>query len=219
MARLLIVGVLCILMGIGGLIASFLVKQEQKTPWILRVAGGVLILISIFFFAFYICGGKKKKKRRGSTKMKRKRNPQEISRAYTGNENLAGPQHERGISVISPSGLNFTPNRHEKHPPSHHGSSRFAPAPAARHAGVMQNPGGRQDIYVHDGHARGSMDSINSALSFGSTISSSESHSNTLRSSLRQPKNRDTASLTSNASNTSSKKSVRLALGGEQTAV
>eukprot|EP00092_Neocalanus_flemingeri_P094707 GFUD01120439.1.p1 GENE.GFUD01120439.1~~GFUD01120439.1.p1 ORF type:complete len:116 (-),score=15.60 GFUD01120439.1:9-356(-) len=84
MARLLIVGVLCILMGIGGLVASFLVKQEQKTPWILRVAGGILILISIFFFAFYICGGKKKKKRRGSTKMKRKRNPQEISRAHIG---------------------------------------------------------------------------------------------------------------------------------------
>jgi len=47
----------------------------------------------------------------------------------------------------------------------------------------------------------------------------SASINNPLRSSLKKTKNKDTASMMSGASNASGKKSVRIALGEEQTAV
>jgi len=128
--------------------------------------------VSIIFIVFYLCGGekrKRKKKHRISTKRKRGRKPQELSRAYFGNENLAGPQNERGISVISPSGLNFAPN--QENPVL----MRSQPVSYERHTGVVQNPGGRQDVCVLSSPGRGSMDSINSVqsstLSFESTRS------------------------------------------------
>ena len=123
------------------------------------------------------------------------------------NENLAGPQHEIGISVIS---TNCPENRRQ---------TRHTRKTSSRPHGVVENPGGRQDVSVLGGSHLGSMDSITSArsstLTYESTLSAGQGH-DPLRYSLRQPKHRDNTSLTST---TSSKKSVRLALGGEQTAV
>jgi len=89
---------------------------------------------------------------------------------------------------------------------------------------VDLNPGGRHKTERLGGAARGgmmgSMESLTSSqgseISFGSTMSSNASINNPLRSSLKKPKNKETVSMNSTAS---SKKSVRLALGEEQTAV
>jgi len=102
------------------------------------------------------------------------------------------------------------------------GVPRFVPARDER---VDLNPGGRHKTdpnkLASGGGVMGSMESLNSnqdsVFSFGSTVSSNASINNPLRSSLKKPRNKDNVSVASNAS--SSKKSVRLALGEEQTAV
>ena len=120
--------------------------------------------------------------------------------------NLAGPHHDQGISVIAPSGLPAT-NYHRYNPPSHHGRSQ-------RHRGVLQNPDGLPTVHVLCESSLGSMDSVASArssmLSFLSTGSSVNSLDNV---------GRGRTTLNSLASDTGSRKSVRLALGGEMTAV
>jgi len=82
--------------------------------------------------------------------------------------------------------------------------------PAGRNVHVA-NPGGA-------GHG-GSMESLNSTLSstlsFGSTTSTGSGVSKELRSSLKKPKNKDTASVSSKTSS----KQVRISLGQEQTQV
>lgn len=82
--------------------------------------------------------------------------------------------------------------------------------PGGRHA-QSANPGGA-------GHG-GSMESLNSTLSstlsFGSTTSTGSGVSKELRSSLKKPKNKDTASVSSKTSS----KQVRISLGQEQTQV
>ena len=92
------------------------------------------------------------------------------------NENLAGPQHERGVSVISP---NAPENRRQ--------TRQISSRPHA----IVENPGGRHDVQVLGGSHLGSMDSITSArsstLSYESSLSAGQRH-DTLRSSLRQPK-------------------------------
>lgn len=102
---------------------------------------------------------------------------------------------------------------------------RFVPQRVESPMGVNLNPGGRSGGAKLGGPGVGSMDSLNSTqdsvLSFGSTIStgsynSAASINNPMRSSLKKPKNKETASMISNASG---KKSVRIALGEEQTAV
>merc|ERR1719244_825356 len=118
---------------------------------------------------------------------------------YSRNENLAGPNYEGGISVISPGS---------------HSDRRYS-----RHGGVVQSPGGGGHDSHHDNHHHGSLDSIHSRGSSSSpSFDSSLSYGRypELRSSLRKPGQKDSASLTSTSS---SKKSVRLALGGEMTAV
>lgn len=98
-------------------------------------------------------------------------------------------------------------------------------APPPRDERVDLNPGGRHkpgelSSHKQGGAGLGSMESLNSnqdsVFSFGSTVSSNASINNPLRSSLKKPRNKDTVSMASAAS---SKKSVRLALGEEQTAV
>jgi len=107
---------------------------------------------------------------------------------------------------------------------------RLAPRIESPGCGVNLNPGGRAGGRPSglSGPGVGSMDSLNSTqdsvLSFGSTVStgsynSQASINNPLRSSLKKTKNKDTASMMSGASNASGKKSVRIALGEEQTAV
>merc|ERR1719419_1903966 len=96
---------------------------------------------------------------------------------------------------------------------------QMRPVPA-RDERVDLNPGGRVKTELKSGGMMGSMESLNSGtgsvLSFGSTVSSNASINNPLRSSLKKTKNKDNVSVASAAS---SKKSVRLALGEEQTAV
>jgi hypothetical protein len=101
---------------------------------------------------------------------------------------------------------------------------RFVPQRVESPMGVNLNPGGRSGGAKLGGPGVGSIDSLNSTqdsvLSFGSTIStgsynSAASINNPMRSSLKKPKNKETTSMISNAS----KKSVRIALGEEQTAV
>jgi len=87
--------------------------------------------------------------------------------------------------------------------------------------GVSFTPQGRQG-YAQMGHNSGSMDNISlnstlsSNLSIGSSMSTGSSTSKgPLRSSLKKPKNKDTASITSETSS----KRVRYGLGAEQTSV
>jgi hypothetical protein len=207
MARLLILGTLCFIFGTGSLVASFLSKRLDITiQRILQVAGGILLLSGVFILGVYLCGGNKDKKILRNTKRKRK--PQELSRAYYGNENLAGPNYEGGVSVISPGSRN--------HQSSHLDNEQRGGRRSSRHSRVVHSPGGRAEVHKADPR-RGSMDSIDSVrsttLSFDSISSGTHPE---LRSSMRKPQQRDSASLTSTSS---SKKSVRLALGGEMTAV
>lgn len=87
--------------------------------------------------------------------------------------------------------------------------------------GVSFTPGGRHAQSANPGGAGhgGSMESLNSTLSstlsFGSTTSTGSGVSKELRSSLKKPKNKDTASVSSKTSS----KQVRISLGQEQTQV
>jgi len=215
MTRLLLLGTFCILLGIGGIITSFISKRLERTyQRIFQILGGILILSGIFVLGFYLCDGKKSKKKKVLRRTKRSNKPQELDRAYYGNENLAGPNYEGGISVISP------PRNSERN------YSQQSERRSSRHGRVVQNPGGGHDSHHnnhhhdshHNNHHHGSLDSIHSdrssSLSFDSSLSFGRHPE--LRSSLRKPGHRDSASLTSTSS---SKKSVRLALGGEMTAV
>lgn len=99
----------------------------------------------------------------------------------------------------------------------------FVPMRVESPMGVSSNPMGRSGGSRLAPGSGGSMDTLNttddtsSVLSFGSTgsYSSAASINNPMRSSLKRPKNKETASVASGMS----KKSVRIALGEEQTAV
>jgi len=100
----------------------------------------------------------------------------------------------------------------------------FVPMRVESPMGVSSNPMGRGGgSRIQSGAGGGSMDTLNttddtsSVLSFGSTgsYSSAASINNPIRSSLKRTKNKETASVNSGRSG----KSVRIALGEEQTAV
>ena len=99
MARLLILSVLCFLLGVSLILASFLASQEllyqgKKVvdslllicilSGMLQGSGGLLVLTSISVLSFYFCGSKKTKKRQNTDKGRRKEKPQEISRVCYG---------------------------------------------------------------------------------------------------------------------------------------
>merc|ERR1719350_2073925 len=213
------------------------------------------------------------------TNFPRPRDPYEITPEQYGNDNLAGPNQGRGITVTANSGVHYTNNQQSHDPhmqnqlpafpapsngtlnyyPPNNGQmngqmglhtqmgqmtgqiaqpqmpytqpvaavapqQRFVPQRVESPMGVNLNPGGRSGGAKLGGPGVGSMDSLNSTqdsvLSFGSTVStgsynSAASINNPMRSSLKKPKNKETASVASAAS----KKSVRIALGEEQTAV
>jgi len=197
-----------------------------------------------------------------------------ISGDQYGNENPAGPQHQRGITVTNQSGVHYThqqqqnsnghvatlnhtqlppypaPNNQQGFYPTNQGNGHVnngynqfgqvaqpqQPAPSGllqqqrahiqmrvndSPMGVSSNPmGGR----IRAGAGGGSIDTLStndgdnvSINSYGSTgsFNSTASINNPMRSSLKKPKNKETASVASAAS----KKSVRIALGEEQTAV
>jgi len=226
--RLLLLGTFCFLLGTGGIITSFISKRLEPTyQRIFQILGGILILSGFFVFGFNFCRGKKSNEKKVLRRTKRSKKPQELDRAYYGNENLAGPNYEGGISVISPRNYSQQSDRRSSrhgrvvenpgggqdgHLYNHHSDRR-----SSGHGRVVDNPGGGQDSHMNN-HHRGSLDSIHSDRSSSLSFDSSLSYGRypELRSSLRKPGQRDSASLTSNSS---SKKSVRLALGGEMTAV
>merc|ERR1719220_1987019 len=175
------------------------------------------------------------------------RNPYEINTINYGSDHYRGP--DSGITVTSSSGLQHSHQPGPAHQqylgqvaqpqtPAFSGvgfSGAFqgynqpvaAVAPQQRYVPTRDervdlNPGGRHKLGQGGGagHVLGSMESLTSSqgseISFGSTMSSNASINNPLRSSLKKPKNKETVSMNSTAS---SKKSVRLALGEEQTAV
>ena len=92
------------------------------------------------------------------------------------NENLAGPNYQGGISVISPRGPILPSNYIENDRKGQTRSSRPVHTSTARQHGVVHSPGGRQDGYKEKDPHRGSMDSIESvrsaSLSFDSALSS-----------------------------------------------
>jgi len=233
----------------------------------------VLIVFNLLLAVLSFLSYRKARK----TNFPRPRDPYEITPDQYGNDNLAGPQPGRGITVTANSGVHYTPQHDQAHQmqsqlpafpaptnglgPYYPGTNgqmngqmglvnqmgqiaqpqaqpaytqpvatvapqqRFVPQRVESPMGVNLNPGGRSGGAKLGGPGVGSMDSLNSTqdsvLSFGSTIStgsynSSASINNPMRSSLKKPKNKETSSMISNASG---KKSVRIALGEEQTAV
>jgi len=204
-----------------------------------------------------------------------------ISGDQYGNENPAGPQHQRGITVTNQSGVHYThQQQQQQHQQQGHSNGHVAtlnhtqlppyPAPnnqqgfyptnqgnghvnngynqfgqvaqpqQAAPSGLLQQQRAHIQMRVNDspmgvssnpmggriraGAGGGSIDTLStndgdnvSINSYGSTgsFNSTASINNPMRSSLKKPKNKETASVASAAS----KKSVRIALGEEQTAV
>jgi len=197
-----------------------------------------------------------------------------ISGDQYGNENLAGPQHQRGITVTNQSGVHYThqqqqqqgtngqaatlnhtqlppypaPNSQQGFYPGNQGNGHLnngynnqfgqvAQPQQPTPQGLLQQQRAHIQMRVNDspmgvssnpmGGRRaggGSIDTLStndgdnvSINSYGSTgsFNSTASINNPMRSSLKKPKNKETASVASAAS----KKSVRIALGEEQTAV
>jgi len=234
-----------------------------------------LVVVIVLTCVLYCCYTKRReKKRKKPPAQKRKRRPPNVISHLHGNENPAGPQHQRGITVTNQSGVHYThqqqqnsnghvatlnhtqlppypaPNNQQGFYPTNQGNGHVnngynqfgqvaqpqQPAPSGllqqqrahiqmrvndSPMGVSSNPmGGR----IRAGAGGGSIDTLStndgdnvSINSYGSTgsFNSTASINNPMRSSLKKPKNKETASVASAAS----KKSVRIALGEEQTAV
>lgn len=99
--KLLLIGAVTFLIGVGALVASFQIHSGEVP---IQIVGAVLILISCILFGWHLCGGSKSKPKKKVLKTKnRMKKPKEISRNSYGHDNL-GAQHDGGVSVIRPHG-------------------------------------------------------------------------------------------------------------------
>jgi len=242
-------------------------------PYLIVVLVGIVVVL-VLTCIIYCCISKRRDKKRKKPPQKRKRRPPNVISHLHGNENPAGPQHQRGITVTNQSGVHYNhqqqqqgnsnghvatlnhtqlppypaPNNQQGFYPANQGTNghvnngynqfgQVAQPQQATPQGLLQQQRAHIQMRVNDspmgvssnpmGGRRaggGSIDTLStndgdnvSINSYGSTgsFNSTASINNPMRSSLKKPKNKETASVASAAS----KKSVRIALGEEQTAV
>merc|ERR1712088_532561 len=244
-------------------------------PFLIGGLVGLVVLI-VLTCLLYCCYTKRRDKKKKKPPAKRKRRPPNVISHLHGNENLAGPQHQRGITVTNQSGVHYTHQQQQQQQQGTNGQAATLnhtqlppyPAPNSQQGfypgnqgnghlnngynnqfgqvaqpqqptpqGLLQQQRAHIQMRVNDspmgvssnpmGGRRaggGSIDTLStndgdnvSINSYGSTgsFNSTASINNPMRSSLKKPKNKETASVASAAS----KKSVRIALGEEQTAV